>query len=262
MAKKKRNQRSRRKRKKKATESSAPAGDPSPAKDPAEASEEQQDRAPEDRTVGGSPEAAPAQPEAASGDAPVADAHVADPAPPGTMEAAEADSEEEPTVEVRLREAETQRDEYLDLARRARADLENYRKRMERDRASHRSMAQAEVLKEFLKPLDDLDRAMGDAEVRRDFDTLFEGLGLVRTDLWKALSDVGLSRIEASPGTTFDPNVHEALVQVPHAEVPAGAIVEETTPGYCLGDRVLRAAKVVVSSGAPPVDESSEEAGA
>lgn len=148
-------------------------------------------------------------------------------------------------------ELQTKANEYLELAQRTRADLENYRRRVAREMEQLRVRSQGDLLRELLNPLDDLDRALQHAAQEEDFDTLFEGLKMVREAVWKAVGASGCERIPAAPGDTFDPNVHEAMVQIPHPEFSQGSIVEEVQPGYRLDELVLRAAKVVVSAGPP-----------
>ncbi|MFW5857902.1 MAG: nucleotide exchange factor GrpE [Planctomycetota bacterium] len=159
-----------------------------------------------------------------------------------------------------LHAVQAERDEYLALAQKTRADLENYRRRVARDRDAERLQTQADLLQEILNPIDDLDRALAAAGRERNFDSLFEGLEMVRRSLWKSLGHAGFERIPAEHGDVFDPNVHEAMMKVPHPEVPENHIVEELSPGYRLGERVLRAARVMVSGGPPPEGEGDETA--
>ncbi|MBN1257879.1 MAG: nucleotide exchange factor GrpE [Planctomycetes bacterium] len=157
-----------------------------------------------------------------------------------------------------LKEVEAQRDEYLQLSQRMRADLENYRKRVLRRQEDDRLDTQASVLDGLLAPLDDLKRALAAARENHDFDALFTGLEMVQQGFWKALAASGLEVIVAAPGVMFDPKVHEAVTQLPHPEVAAGLIVEEIATGYKLGERILRAAKVVVSAGQPAAKENQK----
>ncbi len=150
-----------------------------------------------------------------------------------------------------LETAIKERDEYLELSQRTRADLENFRKRAQREKENQKVMIIGSLLKELLSPVDDLNRAIIDAEETADFDTLFSGLKIVRDDLWKALKTVDFEKIEAGKGTDFDPNIHEAMMQIPHEEIAQNKIVEEFTPGYKIGDYVLRPSKVGISSGKP-----------
>ncbi|MBG6084205.1 nucleotide exchange factor GrpE [Zhihengliuella flava] len=125
---------------------------------------------------------------------------------------------------------------------RLQAEYVNYRKRVERDREQTRELAVQSVLNSLLPVLDDLDAARqhGDLEdgpfaaVARKLDTILEGHGLERI---------------AEDGVSFDPTVHEALMQQPNPEVPADHVAQVLRVGYKKGDRVLRAAGVIVSTG-------------
>jgi molecular chaperone GrpE len=168
-----------------------------------------------------------------------------------SSEEPEAKENKEPTIEDILKETEAKRDEYLELAQRTHAEYENYRKRVARDREFEKNQAVAGLLKDLIAPIDDIDRGLSEAEKNNDFATLFEGLKLVRADLWKALKNTGFEKIDASAGVQFDPNFHEAMMQMPHPELGANKIVDEVGTGYKIGEMVLRPSKVVVSSGAP-----------
>ena len=146
---------------------------------------------------------------------------------------------------VALREAEAQRDEYLDGARRARAEFENYRKRTMREGASQRESGRAEVAEGLLEVLDDLDRTLSAAEGSPD-ESLARGVSLVAEKLVTNLRAAGLERIDAT-GVAFDPNRHEAVQQVEAEESREEPVVTQVMrPGYALGEKVLRAAMVVV----------------
>ena len=143
-----------------------------------------------------------------------------------------------------LTEAEARRDEYLDDLQRARAEFANFRKRTLNEAAQQRTHGQADVLARLLEVLDDFDRTM--EAIDGADDGLVTGVGLVRDKLTKTLADLGLERIDQA-GVAFDPNLHEA-VQQRSAEEPTGepAVAEIFRTGYRLGERVLRAAMVVV----------------
>jgi molecular chaperone GrpE len=142
--------------------------------------------------------------------------------------------------------AEHKRDEYLDDLRRSHADFENYRRRVMRDGAAQREAGKADVAGGLLDVLDDLDRTLQAASGSDDTD-LAKGIELVASKLVHALTESGLSRID-EVGVTFDPNVHEAVSQQPAEEpVEEPVVAEVFRPGYRLGDRVLRAAMVVVA---------------
>lgn len=140
--------------------------------------------------------------------------------------------------------AEAERDlvgEYRERAARAEAELKNFRTRVERDRAANREAVIAEVIRTLLPAIDDLDRA----EAHGD---LVEGspLAIVSQKLRAGFERYGLRRV-GETGETFDPKVHEAIVQLPTAGVTVNTVADVIEPGYALGERLIRAAKVAVS---------------
>ena len=161
------------------------------------------------------------------------------------VEAAEADPRSKAELLAELMEAEARRDEYLDDVRRARAEFENFRKRVMREGATQREHGKAAVVESLLEVLDDVDRTRSAAEASDD-QGLARGVELMAGKLVQALQDNGLSRIDAT-GVPFDPALHEA-VQQQEAEEPTGepTVSQVLRPGYRFGDRVLRAAMVVV----------------
>ncbi len=144
-----------------------------------------------------------------------------------------------------LTEAEARRDEYLDDVRRARAEFENYRKRMLREAQQMRTAGTADLAAKLLDVLDDFDRTMAAAEISED-QGLAKGVGLVHGKLVDVLRGSGLARIDDA-GVTFDPERHEAVQQVTADEPRDEPIVSQILrPGYELGGRVIRAAMVAV----------------
>jgi molecular chaperone GrpE len=126
-----------------------------------------------------------------------------------------------------------------DLAR-AQAELVNFRKRVERDRAANRDAVIAEVIRTILPAVDDLDRAEAHGDLAGS------SLELVAQKLHAAFARYGL-RTVGEKGEAFDPNFHEAVVQLPSPGVTVNTVADVIEPGYALGDRLLRAAKVAVS---------------
>ncbi len=124
---------------------------------------------------------------------------------------------------------------------RAQAELVNFRTRVERDRAANREAVIAEVIRSLLPALDDLARA----EAHGD---LIEGapLTIIAQKLRGAFEKYGLRQI-GEKGETFDPAFHEAVVQLPSPDVTVNTIADVIEPGYVLGDRLVRPAKVAVS---------------
>ena len=131
---------------------------------------------------------------------------------------------------------------------RATADLENYRKRVARDREEWIRSARESVINALLPALDSLERALNHSE---DGTPLHDGLLQVQRQFQRGLADFGLTEIIAEPGDIFDPATHEAVSQVESADHPEGTIVEQLQTAYKLGDRLLRPARVVVSKGSP-----------
>jgi molecular chaperone GrpE len=140
--------------------------------------------------------------------------------------------------------AEAERDlvaEYRERAARAEAELKNFRTRVERDRVANRDAVIAEVIRSLLPAIDDLDRAEA-------HDDLTEGspLAIVAQKLRAGFERYGLRRV-GEVGEAFDPQVHEAIVQLPTPGVTINTVADVIEPGYALGERLIRAAKVAVS---------------
>ena len=174
-----------------------------------------------------------------------------EPAGPGPEEGA-VDAEPAEGLEAELAEARRHAEEYLSDLRRLAADFDNYRKRVARDAEMQSARAGESLVGELLPVLDNLERAL-DASEHHEEAKVAEGVQLVRQQLVGLLERRGLAEIEAEPGATFDPHVHEAISHQP-SDHPEGAISAVWQRGYRLGDRVVRAARVVVSSG-PPAEE-------
>lgn len=135
--------------------------------------------------------------------------------------------------------AQAERDEYLDDMRRMKAETENIRKRLDRERERIIEMASERIVREVLPVIDNLDRAL---EVEGD---IREGVRAVRDQLLEALSREGLS-VVASDGQPFDPNVHEAVMGQPSEEQEEDTVLATLQRGYLLNGRAIRPAKVVV----------------
>jgi molecular chaperone GrpE len=158
-------------------------------------------------------------------------------------------------LQTRLQAAEQTRDQYLDLAQRARADFENYQKRMARDLTVERRFAQAPLAADLLGPLDNLDRATAAAEQVGEKGPLVQGVALVQSQLLDVLRRHGITRVDAL-GKPFDANLHEAVMQQPSKDRPAFTVLQVLEPGYMIYERVLRPARVIVSTA--PAESKSE----
>lgn len=147
-----------------------------------------------------------------------------------------------------LARATAERDEYLDLARRTQADLENLRKRAARERGELRVKTIADVIRDLLPVVDNIDRALEAAESGGgDGDALLQGVRMVQVELHGFLERLGLKAIEAD-GERFDPALHEAIASVPIDGVEAGVIHEVHQKGFRLDEIVVRPARVVVTA--------------
>ena len=134
---------------------------------------------------------------------------------------------------------------------RARADLENFRKRMQRDADQQLKYANVPLVRDLIEVVDNLNRAMDAAnQDATNATALRDGVGMVLSQLATVLGKYGCKKIE-SVGFEFDPNVHEAIAQMPSAEHAAGVVSQEVAAGYLLHDRVVRPSSVIVSSGPP-----------
>lgn len=144
-----------------------------------------------------------------------------------------------------LTDAEHQRDEYLVLAQRTQADFDNFRRRAARETAAAGARAKAELVRELLPALDNLERALaaaGEAD-----DGFARGVQMVHAEIVGALERNGVAAFEPS-GERFDPTVHEALSTRPADDAEAGVVIDVVEKGYRLEETVLRPARVVVSA--------------
>ena len=142
-----------------------------------------------------------------------------------------------------LEKAERERDEYLDLAQRTRAELENFRKRAAREAAQAGQRAKANLVRELLPVLDNLERALGSAGEGEQH--LAEGVRMVHGQLVAALEREGIQAFDPA-GEAFDPECHEALSTREDGE--SGRVLDVVEKGYRLNGTVLRPARVVVSA--------------
>ena len=136
-------------------------------------------------------------------------------------------------------------DEYLDLARRAQADFENYRKRAAREAAAAGERAKSGLVRELLPVVDNLERALASAEESEQH--LAEGVRLVHSELIAVLERNGVEQFDPS-GDRFDPTEHEALSMRRQDGSESGVVLDVVEKGYRANGTVLRPARVVVSS--------------
>jgi molecular chaperone GrpE len=165
----------------------------------------------------------------------------------------------EPTPSTAL---EREHAEMRDRLLRTLAEMENLRKRTEREVADSRLYGVTSFARDMLGVADNMRRALDalPAEARTSaqagLKALVEGVELTERELIKALEKNGVRQFTPQ-GEKFDPNVHQAMFEVPDASVPAGSIVQVVQPGYMIGERVLRPALVGISKGGPRVAPGS-----
>ena len=156
---------------------------------------------------------------------------------PEEAESAPEEKAEEPPAEP----------DWKDRYARLLADFDNYRKRVARDREELAQFAAKDILKDLLPTVDNLALALEKAENKDD--PFVQGVKLAYDGFLKALADHGATPID-SLGEPFDANYHEALAQLPSPDVAEGVVMNEVKRGWLLHGKLLRAAQVVVSSGA------------
>jgi len=135
------------------------------------------------------------------------------------------------------------------------ADLENYRKRAQKEKEQVQKFGMEKILSDFLPVLDNLVRAVDHGNSSPDFGSLMEGISMTRKLFEDAFAKHGVRPIPAV-GHPFDPHIHEAIQQVESAELPPNQVLSELAHGYTLNDRLLRPALVIVSKS--PVTGTAE----
>lgn len=163
------------------------------------------------------------------------------------------DSVTETKIESRDEEMERLRSEVADANNRvlmAQADLENFRKRMRRDVEDQIKFAAIPVVNDLLQVRDNLVRAVEAAAAGEaaSHDGLREGVKMLVKQFDDTLAKHAITAI-ASVGQTFDPNLHQAISQMPSSDIPAGAIAYEAVTGFEMHGRVIRPSQVIVSTG-------------
>ncbi len=176
---------------------------------------------------------------------------------PGT--AAPESTEPDPFKVLEALQAENA--ELKDRSLRTLADMENLRRRTEREVGDAKAYGVTSFARDMLTFADNLRRAVEAVppEVRDEAEprlkSFIEGIELTERDFLSRLNRFGVKKLEPM-GKRFDPNMHEALFEVPDESVPAGTVMQIVEQGYAIGDRVLRPAKVGVSRGGPKADGS------
>ena len=172
-----------------------------------------------------------------------------DPQPPSDLGESEQEPQEpetpvESTDQLIVARAEMAR--LKDMLMRTAADFDNFRKRSRREIDEARKGGREELLRELLPVFDNLERAVSVAQRASDIKSMAEGVGMVLRQFTDTLTRAGITRVP-SVGTPFDPQMHDAIQQLETDEHPPGTVIAEVQPGYMQGERLLRAAMVVVA---------------
>jgi molecular chaperone GrpE len=165
--------------------------------------------------------------------------------------------EVDPVAALRLQLEEARRlaDTFKDQLLRKAAEFENYKRRVESESAAIMRSANESLLLALLPVVDDFARSMKAGRDQKDYDGFYAGVEMIHTKFLKLLEKYGVVPF-TSTGKPFDVGFHDALLQIPRADLEPHTVVEEVERGYLLFDRVLRHAKVIVST-APDAPEVS-----
>jgi len=148
---------------------------------------------------------------------------------------------------LKLKEDSAKAQENWDKFLRLQADFDNTRKRLEREKQDFVKFANEGIILELLTILDDLERTVDLAQSKdQNLSSFLKGVEMILAHLYQMLKEYGVKPIEAE-GKIFDPNYHEALMQIENKDIPEHTVVEELQKGYLLNERVIRTAKVKVS---------------
>ncbi len=168
-----------------------------------------------------------------------------------------AEEAREAELSAELETLKAQSAEYLDGWRRAQAELQNFRKRIEREQAEAMARTTGRVLARLFPVLDDFARALREPRGPEALERWTEGVELIYQKCLGLLREEGVEPIQAR-GQTFDPAVHEALSYESSRDHREGEIIDVVRPGYRLGETVLRPALVRVARAAPPEEEAGD----
>jgi molecular chaperone GrpE len=170
---------------------------------------------------------------------------------PGEAPAAEAKKDQDPLqkLQAQLEEKTRESSDYFDKWIRLRAEMENFKKRMEKEKSDHLKFGNESLLKALLPVLDNLDRALDHGKNAKEDSPLVVGVEMIRKEFVGLLERFGVKPVPAA-GEVFDPEKHEAISQQ-ESDLEANRVVSAVQNGYFFHERLLRPAKVIVSSGRP-----------
>lgn len=182
-------------------------------------------------------------------------------APRSTSKPPNAPAQDAPSTEMDpLAQAQAEAARLRDAWLRTAADFDNFRKRARRELEEARRGGREDLVKSLLPVFDNLDRALQSSQRSTDVKAMAEGLSMVQRQFVDALGREGITRVP-TVGHPFDPNLHEAIQQVETDSHPPGTVIAEVQSGYMQGDRLLRAAMVVVARPKAPDAERAADSG-
>lgn len=163
-----------------------------------------------------------------------------------------AESQQQPgaTAAAQAPDPMAEANKWKDIALRTQAELDNYRKRVARDRDDDYKRSQAVLIERLLPVLDNFDLGMMEVRKGDPKSPIVVGMEMIERQLKEFMAGTGVEAIEAV-GAKFDPNLHEAISQEEDATIPEGQVLRQIRKGFKLRDRLLRAATVIVSKGKP-----------
>jgi len=205
------------------------------------------EKSPKDNDTTDLPEGSP-ETEADQPTSPEPEDEVEQPASMEPDEEASPSSEEFSRILKKLEEAEERAEAMQDRSLRAVAELDNYRKRMARERMENAKTAAAEVIESLLPALDNLKIGLSSVKDHENTKDLAQGFEMVGKQIISALEEHGLREMDPE-GETFDPHFHDSLSTQPSDGIEEGKVMKTVKAGYMLNDKMLRPASVIVSSG-------------
>jgi molecular chaperone GrpE len=178
---------------------------------------------------------------------------------PVKEESAGTDSKQTGDAREQLGKLKAELDKFRDIALRSVADLDNYRKRMAREKDDAIRYANASFLERLIPILDNFELGLQAAKAGGSQSAVLDGMTMVFKQLQEFLASCGVETIDAA-GEHFDPKLHEAIAQEENSEVEDGVVIRQLRKGYRLKDRLIRPANVVVSKGAQLGEDSEDSA--
>jgi molecular chaperone GrpE len=167
----------------------------------------------------------------------------------------QAELTEPATSTLQIEELQKQVNQYKDMLLRKAAEFDNFKRRIENETANIVKFATESLIDDLIPVLDDFERSLKHSKESKENDALVKGVELIFLKLVKVLEGRGVKTFE-TVGKEFNVDYHDALMQIPRKDLPSHTIIEEVEKGYMLNDKVIRHAKVIVSS--VPPDEENE----